>query len=118
VAEALSFHHGIGAKNKEERLRYLKNYWANAIKDLPGVRILTSFDPQQSCGIGTFTVENMDLAKLSTILSEKHKILVAMFKLPDGISAIRVTPSIYTTLRELDLFIEAVTSYVKNGLPQ
>lgn len=35
VAEALSFHHGIGTKNKEERLRYLKNYWIKAIKDLP-----------------------------------------------------------------------------------
>jgi hypothetical protein len=29
----------------------------------------------------------------------------------------RVTPSIYTTLRELDIFIEAVSHYVKNGLP-
>jgi hypothetical protein len=44
--------------------------------------------------------------------------MVSMFKLPEGIDAIRVTPSIYTTLRELDLFIEMVSYYVKNGFPK
>jgi hypothetical protein len=35
----------------------------------------------------------------------------------ENISGMRVTPSIYTTLRELDIFIDAVSNYVKNGLP-
>jgi len=117
VGEALAFHHGIGAERKEERMRYLRNYWAKALENLPGVRILTSYDPAQSCGIGTFTVENMDLAKLTQLLFDKHKIYVISIKIPDEISGIRVTPSIYTTLRELDIFIEAVSYYIKNGLP-
>ena len=117
AAEALSFHHGIGAKVKEERLRFLKNYWASALKDLPGVRILTSFDPLMSCGVGTFTIENMDMAELTRVLLEKNKIVLATFKLPDGVGVIRVTPSIYTTLGELDLFIQAVASYIIKGLP-
>lgn len=117
VGEALAFHHGIGAERKEERMRYLRNYWAKPLEKLPGVRILTSYDPAQSCGIGTFTVENMDLAKLTQVLFDKHKIYVISIKIPDEISGIRVTPSIYTTLRELDIFIEAVSYYIKNGLP-
>jgi isopenicillin-N epimerase len=117
VGEALAFHHGIGAERKEERMRYLRNYWAKALEKLPGVRILTSYDPAQSCGIGTFTVENMDLAKLTQVLFDKHKIYVISIKIPDEISGIRVTPSIYTTVRELDIFIEAVSYYIKNGLP-
>ena len=123
VGEALAFHHGIGSKRKEERMRYLRNYWAKALEKLPGVKILTSYDPEQSCGIGTFTVENLDLSKLIQILFQKHKIYIITVGVPspdlggENITGIRVTPSIYTTLRELDIFIEAVTYYIKHGLP-
>ena len=123
IGEALAFHHGIGGKRKEERLRYLRNYWAKVLEKLPGVKILTSYDPEQSCGIGAFTVENMDLGKLVQVLFKKHKIYIITVGVPsfdlegENITGIRVTPSIYTTLRELDAFIEAVSYYVKHGLP-
>ncbi len=123
IGEALAFHHGIGGKRKEERMRYLRNYWAKALEKLHGVKILTSYDPEQSCGIGTFTVENMDLGKLVQVLFKKHKIYIITVGVPsfdlegENITGIRVTPSIYTTLRELDVFIEAVSYYVKHGLP-
>lgn len=117
IGEALTFHHGIGGKRKEERFRYLRNYWAKPLEKLPGVKILTSYDPQQSCGLGTFTVENMDMAKLSEILFDKHKIYTISVNVPEDVVGIRVTPSIYTTLRELDVFIEAASYYIKNGLP-
>jgi len=117
IGEALAFHHGIGGKRKEERLRYLRNYWAKALEKLPGARILTSYDPLQSCGIGTFTVDNLDMEKLNQILFDKHKIYTTTIQIPDEIMGIRVTPSIYTTLRELNMFIEVVSHYVKHGLP-
>lgn len=116
VGDALTFHHGIGGKRKEERLRYLRNYWAKTLEKLPGIKILTSYDPEQSCGIGSFFIEGMDMGKLGQILFQKHKIIITGIGVQDEFSGIRVTPSIYTTLRELDLFIEAVTYYVKNGL--
>ena len=123
VGEALTFHHGIGGKRKEERLRYLRNYWAKVLEKLPDVKMLTSYNPKQSCGIGTFTVKNMDMGKLAQILYKKHKIYITAVGIPsedmggENISGMRVTPSIYTTLRELDIFIDAVSYYVKNGLP-
>ncbi|MFW6160599.1 MAG: aminotransferase class V-fold PLP-dependent enzyme [Acidobacteriota bacterium] len=123
IGEALEFHHAIGGKRKEERLRYLRNYWANALMEYPSVKILTSFDREQSCGIGTFTVENMDMKKLSEVLFSEHKIYTISLEVPPpyegekALSAIRVTPSIYTPLKDLDLFIEAVGYYIKNGLP-
>jgi len=123
VGDALSFHHGIGGKRKEERLRYLRDYWAKALEKLPGVKILTPYDREQSCGIGTFLVENMDMSKLGEIMLQKHKIYTTGVGIPasdgkgENITGIRVTPSIYTMLRELDMFIEVVSYYVKNGLP-
>lgn len=123
VGDALAFHDGIGGKRKEERLRYLRNYWARALEKLPGVRILTPYEPEMSCGIGTYTIDNFDMVKLSQVLWEKHKIYNITVGVPaqtegeEPVTGMRVTPSIYTTLRELDLFIEAVSRYVKNGLP-
>ncbi len=124
LGEALAFHHGIGAERKEARLRYMRDYWAKAIAKLPGVRILTPFDPRQSCGIGTFTVDQMDMGKLSAALFDQYKIVTTGVGIPapDGsekgrVNGIRVTPSIYTLPRELDIFIEAVTRFVTEGLP-
>jgi selenocysteine lyase/cysteine desulfurase len=117
INEAIAFHHGIGEKNKEERMRYLRNYWAKKLEKLPRVKMLTSYDPAQSCGIGTYTVEDFDLPKLQQVLFHKHKIYTITVKVPEDVTAMRVTPSIYTTLRELDMFVEAVSHYVKNGLP-
>lgn len=123
VGEALAFHHGIGSKRKEERMRYLRNYWAGAIEKLPGAKMLTPYDRDQSCGIGTFTIENFDMGKLSQTLWQKHNIYNITVGVPpaeengERVIGMRVTPSIYTTLRELDTFIGAVEFYVKNGLP-
>ncbi|MFC2166981.1 aminotransferase class V-fold PLP-dependent enzyme [Acidobacteriota bacterium] len=123
VGDALTFHHGIGAKRKEERLRYLRNYWAHPIEKLKGAKMLFSFDPKQSCGVATYTIENFDMAKLSQILWQKHNIYNITVGVPpaeeggESTVGMRVTPSIYTTLPELDMFVKAVTFYVNNGLP-
>lgn len=123
VSEALSFHHGIGVERKEARLRYLKDSWATRVRELPGVRLLTSLDPQQSCGIATFTVAGMDMMALCRVLGERHQILVLPVELPAereggaSFGGIRVTPSICTTLGELEAFVETVSHYVRAGLP-
>src|SRR5829696_1087726 len=51
IGEAVLYHNAIGAKRKEERLRYLSRYWMNRLKEVPKVRFNTSFDPKQSCAI-------------------------------------------------------------------
>jgi isopenicillin-N epimerase len=121
LGDALTFHHGIGGKRKEERLRYLRNYWAKEIEKLPGVTILTSYDPAQSCGIGAFSLEKRDITKLQQQLLDKLKVYTITVGIPspeegeENITGMRVTPSIYTTLPELDIFIAGVKNFVKTG---
>jgi len=117
VGEAIAFHNGLGGTNKQARLRYLRDYWAKQLEKLNGVRILTPYSPEQSCGIGTFTVDHIDISELTQVLFEKHKIYSISVGVPEDTVGIRVTPSVYTTLRELDIFIEAVKHYITNGLP-
>ena len=39
IGEAINFHEAIGSKRKEARIRYLKDYWATKVREVPGVKI-------------------------------------------------------------------------------
>jgi selenocysteine lyase/cysteine desulfurase len=89
--------------------------WARRLAENPRVKILTSFDPQQACGLGTFSVEGLDPGKLSTCLWEKHRIIVTPVVRHDY-SGIRITPNVYTTLEEIDTFCSAVEGALRSGV--
>jgi len=116
IAEALTFHEGIGMERKAARLRYLKNRWARRLESNRGVKILTPYDPQQSCALANFSVEGVDPVKLGGHLWEKHRIIVTPI-VHEEFSGIRVTPNVYTTLAEIDTFCDAVERVIKSGLP-
>ncbi|MBF8248163.1 MAG: cefD 5 [Bacteroidetes bacterium] len=117
IGEAVLFHKGLGAKRKEERLRYLRNYWAGKLKSLPNVRFHTSFDEDQSCGIANVEIVGIDPGAIGSYLMGTHKIFTTPI-IHDEFKGIRITPSVYTTLSELDRFCEAMTDVAKKGLPK
>jgi isopenicillin-N epimerase len=116
IAEALTFHETIGAERKAARLRYLKNRWAERLRSHDRVRIHTSFDPAQSCGLANVGIDGIDPAKLTTYLWDRHRVLVTAIKHAEY-EGIRVTPNVYTTLREIDTFVEVMESVLAEGLP-
>ena len=117
IGEAILFHNGIGAERKEARLRYLSRYWMNRLKDLPNVRFHTSFDANQSCGIANIEIVGIDPAAIGAYLMDKHKIFTTPI-IHDEFKGIRITPSLYTTLQELDRFCDVMASIAKQGLPK
>ncbi len=117
IAEALTFHQGIGGERKEARLHYLTRYWADRLLQHDRVRLHTSLNPAFSCAIGTVQVEGVDTARLAAWLWERHRIIVVPIKHPE-FEGLRVTPSVYTTLEELDRFAEAMEDVIRNGLPE
>ena len=42
IGEAINFHEAIGSRRKQERIFYLKNYWATRVREIPGVKLHTS----------------------------------------------------------------------------
>jgi isopenicillin-N epimerase len=117
IAEALTFHEGIGPERKAARLRYLFHRWAKRLEGMKGFRVLTSFDPQQSCALATFTIEGVDPSKLIAHLFNDHRIIVTGFINHAGIDGIRVTPNLFTTSREVDTFAEAIERVIQRGVP-
>ena len=107
IGEAVNFHNAIGPKRKQERIHYLKNYWASAVKDIPGVKIHTSLDPRYSCAICGVTIEGITPAELDSMLFSKYKIHTVGI-VWENISCVRITPHVYTKLKDLDKLIYAI----------
>ena len=116
IAEAVTFYEQIGGERKAARLRYLYNRWAKRLEKLPGVKVLTSYDPAQSCGLASFTPATLDVGKVVGFLWDKYRIIVTPIVHPE-FSCIRVTPNVYTTLDEIDRFAGAMEGLLASGLP-
>ncbi|GIV34540.1 MAG: isopenicillin-N epimerase [Chitinophagales bacterium] len=107
INEAIDFHNGIGAARKEARLRYLKNYWAEAVRNLPRVRFHTSLKKEFSCGLCSFSIEGLKADVLHHRLFDEYRIFTTVVRHKD-FEAVRVTPHVYTKLRELEQLIKAI----------
>ncbi|MFZ1559947.1 MAG: aminotransferase class V-fold PLP-dependent enzyme [Saprospiraceae bacterium] len=107
IGEAINFHQAIGSKRKEARIRYLKNYWAKAVKDIPKVKIHTSLKDDYSCAICGVSVAGMTMGELENELFSKYKIHVVSIDW-ENIHCVRVTPHVYTRLKDLDKLINAL----------
>jgi selenocysteine lyase/cysteine desulfurase len=116
IGEALTFHEGIGAERKEARLRYLRDYWAERLLRHDRVRLHTSLKPEFSCGIATVEIEGIDSVALNEHLWDRHGIIAVAIR-HDEFEGLRVTPSVYTSLEELDRFCDAMETVIRDGLP-
>jgi selenocysteine lyase/cysteine desulfurase len=77
--------------------------------------MITPIGPNASGAIGVFGVDGMDMGKLGGWLNSKYNIITTPM-VNDEFKGMRITPSIYTTLDEIDLFAEAVTTAIKTGV--
>jgi len=111
IAEALTFHESIGADRKAARLRYLRSLWSDRLTRFPNVTIRTSPDPEQSCGVVLVSVEGKKAPALAEELWKQRILVVAIVH--KDFEGLRVTPNIYTTPREIDMFASAMEKLIK-----
>jgi isopenicillin-N epimerase len=116
IADAITFHQGIGPERKAARLRHLRDRWANRLGDRPNVRLHTSLKPGLACGIANVEIAGIEPAPLVEHLWRRHRILVTPIVHPE-FKGLRITPSLYTTLDEIDRFADAMESVADHGLP-
>lgn len=107
IGQAIDFHNAIGGKRKQERLHYLKRYWCDAVTKNPRVKLHISLKPEYSCALGTFSIDGIDVGDVSSKLMSDYGIHTVSIKW-ENVNAVRVTPHVYTTTKDLDRFIDAV----------
>ncbi len=113
IGEAVSFNMGIGLKRKEERLRYLKDYWTSRVKEIPNVKFNTNLSAEQSCCIANFTIEGKKPGEIQSFLFDKYKVYTTPIDHAE-FTGVRVTPHIYTSLWELDQLVQGIEEFAKS----
>jgi selenocysteine lyase/cysteine desulfurase len=116
ISSAIDFHNVIGIKRKEARLRFLKDYWCNKVKDLPKVKLNTSLQAKYSCALANFSIEGWRATDIENKLYEKYKIHTVAIEY-EKLNGVRVTPHIYTSLSDLDVLVEGITAITKMEPP-
>lgn len=105
IISAVRFHEAIGSKRKEERLRYLKNYWATKAAEIPGVTINTPLQDHMSCAIANVIVRGMTPGELVDRLWDDHRIFTVAVE-----QGARIAPNLWTRLEHLDALVDAIRS--------
>lgn len=112
IMNSLEYLQKIGIKRKEARLKYIRNYWMERLKDVPNVVINTPFDADRACGIGNIGLKNMKPTEMAEKLLSNHKIWTVGIE-GQSVFGCRITPNIYTSIAELDAFVAAVKILAK-----
>ena len=115
IGDALTFQQGIGSKNKEARLIYLRDRWAKRLLKNDRIRLHTSLKPGKSCAIATVEIKGIDTSAVAKELWDKYRIFVVAIN-HDEFTGCRVTPHVYTTIEEIDRFADAMENIIKNGV--
>jgi selenocysteine lyase/cysteine desulfurase len=113
IGKAIEFHQMLGAERKQKRLHYLKNYWMEKVKQVPGIQLHSSLHPRWSCAIGMVSVEGRKSTELDSYLYNQHKIHCVAIDW-ENIQGVRITPNVYTTTRQLDTLVTGITSFVRS----
>jgi selenocysteine lyase/cysteine desulfurase len=117
IVAALAFHRSIGAERKLARLRYLRDRWARPLLAADHrVKVWTAIDDDAaSAGIGLVQIEGIDSRKLFEFLWDKHRIFTIAIP-HHQFEGIRITPNVYTTLEEVDVFVDAMKRALAKGV--
>ena len=116
ISVAVAFNRGIGAERKIARLRYLRDRWAKQLLAASDrVKMITEIGPARSGAIGVVAIDGMDLGKLGGWLLSQHRIVTTPM-VTDEFQGMRITPNVYTTVDEVELFADRVIRAIKLGI--
>jgi selenocysteine lyase/cysteine desulfurase len=107
IGAAADFHNVIGNKRKEERLRFLKNYWVDQLKTNPSISFYQPDTAHQSCAIANVAVKGRKPEDVAAELFNKHRIHTVAINW-ENIHGVRVTPNVYTNRKDLDRLVAGI----------
>jgi len=107
IGHAVNFHNAIGSKLKEDRLRYLKNYWCDQVKEHPRISLGTPAGSNYSCALAIVDLQGMEPIQLYHRLFKEYAIHTSPI-VWENIKGVRITPHVYTLKKDLDRLATAL----------
>jgi selenocysteine lyase/cysteine desulfurase len=112
ILDAIAYYEKIGARKKEDRLRFLQKYWTEQVRNLPNILLNTPAESHRACAIANVGVKGISPAELAQTLLEKYGIYTVAID-GAGVMGCRITPNVFTTTEELDKLVKALTELSK-----
>lgn len=112
ASDALDFHEAIGTPAKEARLRYLRDLWAEPLREHPEWEILTPQDKRMYAGITSFrrrgrTSLDDNVALARRLLEEAKIFTVHRSGMASG-ACVRVTPAVFNNPEDVGRLLKAL----------
>ncbi|MEM9529116.1 MAG: aminotransferase class V-fold PLP-dependent enzyme [Bacteroidota bacterium] len=107
IADAIDYYRHLGAARKEARLRYLRRYWTERVRELEHVSINTPAAPERACAIANVGVTTLTPHELAERLFTDYRIWTVAID-GAGVHGVRITPNVYTSTEELDVLVRAL----------
>jgi selenocysteine lyase/cysteine desulfurase len=82
------------------------------VKDVPKVKLHTSFKKEYGCAIGLVSVDGKTPGELDGFLWDNFKIH-SVGIVWENISGVRITPNVYTSTKNLDRLVEGIEKFAK-----
>lgn len=113
VPDAIRFHNKVGPAGKMARLKYLRERWVTAARQMSHIEVLGATDDASASGMGAFRLAGQSsreqINQLQLRLENEFGVFtVGRHDLASG-SCIRVTPQVFTTLAEVDALVAALS---------
>jgi len=112
VPAALDLHAALGPANKVARLRYLRNRWVGAARDIPALDILTPDDPGMVGGITSFRLHGRtspeDNQRIADDLRTRFGLFAVVRTGLERGACVRVTPALYNGPADVDRLVVAL----------
>ncbi|MCO4820671.1 MAG: aminotransferase class V-fold PLP-dependent enzyme [Flavobacteriaceae bacterium] len=107
IENAIDYYNMLGGERKEERLRYLQEYWTKQVRDVPNIIVNTPVESERACGIANVGITTMQPAELAKRLMDDYKVFTVAIDYAN-VKGCRITPNVFTTIAELDVFANAL----------
>ena len=107
ISNSIDYIKWIGMERKENRMRFLQRYWSDQLRNIKNIVVNTPVDMQRSCGIGNVGLTNISPSKMENILFDEYNIFTVAIDYAN-VKGCRISPNIFTTTEELDIFVKAV----------
>ena len=107
IENAIDYYHMLGAERKEERLRYLQEYWTSKVRTNPNIMVNTPKESLRACGIANVGLKNIPPKDLAIQLMDRYQIFTVAIDYAN-VQGCRISPNVFTTTKELDHFIKAL----------
>ncbi len=113
INQAITFNNAIGQEKKLARLQFLKNYWMQKVSTVAGVKFQTSANNNWSTAMANVYIEGVPAYELDAFLFANYKIHAVSIN-REKVNSLRITPNVFTSLKELDLLAEGIQNFATN----